>query len=101
MQRVLVTGAAKRLGRAIALELAAHGYDLAVHCRASVDEAQATAAVLASTGLAARAASTKAAMASAVASVATSATSVSTTSASRRINNPIPGSAAGWSCSMP
>jgi NAD(P)-dependent dehydrogenase (short-subunit alcohol dehydrogenase family) len=41
---VLVTGAAKRVGRAIALDLAAHGFDVAVHCRASRDEAEATAA---------------------------------------------------------
>jgi NAD(P)-dependent dehydrogenase (short-subunit alcohol dehydrogenase family) len=41
---VLVTGAAKRVGRAIALDLAAHGFDIAVHCRASRDEAEATAA---------------------------------------------------------
>jgi hypothetical protein len=39
---VLVTGAARRVGRAIALDLAAHGRDVAVHCRGSVDEAQAT-----------------------------------------------------------
>jgi NAD(P)-dependent dehydrogenase (short-subunit alcohol dehydrogenase family) len=39
----LVTGAARRLGRAIALELAAHGHDLAIHCRSSRDEAQVTA----------------------------------------------------------
>jgi len=32
---VLVTGAAKRLGRAIATELAAHGWDIAVHYRRS------------------------------------------------------------------
>jgi hypothetical protein len=38
----LVTGAALRIGRAIALELAAHGFDLAIHTRhehASADEA--------------------------------------------------------------
>lgn len=35
----LVTGSAKRLGRAIALELAAHGFDLAVHYRGSEAEA--------------------------------------------------------------
>ncbi len=40
---VLVTGAAKRVGRAIALDLAAHGFDIAVHCRRSRDEAEATA----------------------------------------------------------
>lgn len=39
----LVTGAAKRLGREIALDLARHGWDVAVHCHRSVDAAQATA----------------------------------------------------------
>ncbi len=38
----LVTGAARRLGRAIALELAAHGYDIAVHYRGSHAEADET-----------------------------------------------------------
>lgn len=38
----LVTGAARRLGRAIALELAAHGYDIAVHYRGSHTEANET-----------------------------------------------------------
>ena len=38
---VLVTGSAKRLGRVIALDLAAHGWDVAVHYRHSaVDAAQ-------------------------------------------------------------
>jgi hypothetical protein len=41
---VLVTGAARRLGRAIALELAAHGRDVAVHCRSAIDAAHATCA---------------------------------------------------------
>lgn len=40
---VLVTGAARRVGRAIALELAAAGFDLALHYRSSHDEVQATA----------------------------------------------------------
>ena len=40
---VLVTGAARRLGRAIALELAGQGFDLALHCRHSLAEAEATA----------------------------------------------------------
>jgi NAD(P)-dependent dehydrogenase (short-subunit alcohol dehydrogenase family) len=40
---VLVTGGARRLGRAIALHLAAHGWDLALHYRGSADEAAATA----------------------------------------------------------
>ncbi len=39
----LVTGAAKRLGRAIALGLAKEGWDIVVHYRASATEAQATA----------------------------------------------------------
>jgi NAD(P)-dependent dehydrogenase (short-subunit alcohol dehydrogenase family) len=36
---VLVTGAAKRLGRSIALDLGAHGFDVAIHYRASAAEA--------------------------------------------------------------
>ena len=40
----LVTGAAKRLGRTIALALAGQGWDIAVHCRQSRAEANATAA---------------------------------------------------------
>lgn len=43
---VLVTGAARRLGREIALHLGASGFDLAVHCHASRDEAEATAGEL-------------------------------------------------------
>jgi NAD(P)-dependent dehydrogenase (short-subunit alcohol dehydrogenase family) len=39
----LVTGAAKRLGREIALTLARQGWDVAVHCRHSLDEAEQTA----------------------------------------------------------
>jgi NAD(P)-dependent dehydrogenase (short-subunit alcohol dehydrogenase family) len=41
---VLVTGAARRVGRAIALDLAAHGFDVALHYRSSRSEAEATAA---------------------------------------------------------
>ena len=41
---VLVTGAARRLGRAIALELAAAGWQVAVHFRGSASEAQQTVA---------------------------------------------------------
>jgi NAD(P)-dependent dehydrogenase (short-subunit alcohol dehydrogenase family) len=38
----LVTGAGQRLGRAIALELAELGFDIAIHYRTSVDEAMET-----------------------------------------------------------
>jgi NAD(P)-dependent dehydrogenase (short-subunit alcohol dehydrogenase family) len=40
----LITGAAKRLGRSIALALAGSGWDIAVHCNRSQAEAEATAA---------------------------------------------------------
>ena len=39
----LVTGSAKRIGRQIALDLAADGWDIAVHCHTSIDEANAVA----------------------------------------------------------
>jgi len=42
-KNVLVTGAAKRLGRAIALDLASHGWDIALHFNVSEREAQETA----------------------------------------------------------
>jgi NAD(P)-dependent dehydrogenase (short-subunit alcohol dehydrogenase family) len=41
MATALVTGAGKRLGRAMALELARRGFDVAVHYASSGDEAQA------------------------------------------------------------
>jgi NAD(P)-dependent dehydrogenase (short-subunit alcohol dehydrogenase family) len=41
---VLVTGSARRVGRAIALDLAAHGFDVALHFRSSREEAESTAA---------------------------------------------------------
>ncbi|MFC0341860.1 SDR family oxidoreductase [Paracoccus niistensis] len=40
----LVTGAAKRLGRAMALALAERGHDIAIHYNGSAEEAEATAA---------------------------------------------------------
>jgi len=49
---VLVTGAARRLGRAIALELAAHGWQVAVHYRGSHDEAMQTVAEMQEVGAA-------------------------------------------------
>jgi NAD(P)-dependent dehydrogenase (short-subunit alcohol dehydrogenase family) len=51
----LVTGAARRLGRAIALELGAHGWDVAVHYRGSEADAQATVAQLQAGGASAAA----------------------------------------------
>jgi NAD(P)-dependent dehydrogenase (short-subunit alcohol dehydrogenase family) len=47
---VLVTGAARRLGREIALDLARHGFDVAVHCRHSRGEAETTVAELQALG---------------------------------------------------
>jgi NAD(P)-dependent dehydrogenase (short-subunit alcohol dehydrogenase family) len=44
MKSVLVTGAAKRLGRVIALDLAAAGWNVAIHYNGSADDAQHTAA---------------------------------------------------------
>ena len=46
----LVTGAARRIGRAIALHLAAQGWDVALHCHRSRLEAEATASAAAATG---------------------------------------------------
>lgn len=45
-----MTGAARRLGRTIALDLAVHGWDVAVHYRRSRSEAEATAAALRESG---------------------------------------------------
>jgi NAD(P)-dependent dehydrogenase (short-subunit alcohol dehydrogenase family) len=42
-KRALVTGAAKRIGRAIALELAGAGWDIIVHYHSSQDDAAALA----------------------------------------------------------
>ncbi len=47
---VLVTGAARRLGRTIALELAEHGHEVAVHYRGSEADALATVAAIRATG---------------------------------------------------
>ena len=48
--RALVTGAGKRLGRAMALYLAQRGYDVAVHYSASQAEAEAVVAEIAALG---------------------------------------------------
>lgn len=37
----LVTGGAARVGRAVVLELARHGFDVAIHCRTQAEEAEA------------------------------------------------------------
>ena len=46
MKSVLVTGSAKRIGRKLALDLAADGWDVAVHCNTSVVEAEEVAAAI-------------------------------------------------------
>ncbi len=51
VKTVLVTGAAKRLGRAIALDLARHGWSVAIHYNSSEKEARATAADAATSGV--------------------------------------------------
>jgi len=43
MKNVLVTGAAKRLGRAIALDLGAHGWNVAIHYNSSEEDADSAA----------------------------------------------------------
>ena len=49
-QIALVTGAAKRIGAAIVRDLAAHGYQVAIHCNRSLAEAKALAGELRSKG---------------------------------------------------
>ncbi|KJE34586.1 short-chain dehydrogenase [Thalassospira sp. HJ] len=41
---VLITGAAKRIGRAVTLDLASNGYDIALHCNNSRNDAETLAA---------------------------------------------------------
>ena len=48
---MLVTGAARRLGRAIAIELARGGFDIALHYRRSASEAEASAAYVRALGV--------------------------------------------------
>lgn len=50
---MLVTGAARRIGRTIALELAGHGFDVAVHFHGSAADAADTVAMLRGAGAAA------------------------------------------------
>lgn len=42
-KRVLVTGSSRGIGRAIALRLAKQGFDITVHCRSQIEQAQAVA----------------------------------------------------------
>ncbi len=49
-KRALVTGAARRIGRAMALFLAERGHDVAVHYAASRDEAEAMVAEIRAMG---------------------------------------------------
>ncbi len=54
-KRALVTGSARRLGRAMAIELAGRGYDVAIHYAGSADAAGQTAADLRDMGVSAAA----------------------------------------------
>ena len=51
---VLVTGASRGIGRAIALAAAREGHDLVVHCRTGIEQARAVCAEIAALGASAR-----------------------------------------------
>lgn len=53
-ETVLVTGSSRGIGRAVALRLAKDGYDVVVHCRSRVEEAQAVVAEIVALGRQAR-----------------------------------------------
>lgn len=48
--RALITGGARRIGRAIALDLARHGFAVAIHCNTSRQEAEELASAIAAKG---------------------------------------------------
>lgn len=50
MSTVLVTGSGRGIGRAIALRLARDGYDVVLHCRSRIDDANAVAAEIEALG---------------------------------------------------
>ena len=50
LKTALITGAAKRIGRQLAMDLASAGYDIAVHCNASRDEAEDVASAIRAMG---------------------------------------------------
>jgi NAD(P)-dependent dehydrogenase (short-subunit alcohol dehydrogenase family) len=50
LNTALITGAAKRIGRQLALDLADAGYSIAVHCNASLHEAEEVAALIRAKG---------------------------------------------------
>lgn len=49
-QTALITGGAQRIGKTLALALAEHGYDIALHYHTSQDDAEATADTIRATG---------------------------------------------------
>ncbi len=50
MKTALITGAARRIGKELALDLARHGYDIAVHYKSSRDDAEDVAALIRNMG---------------------------------------------------